>query len=252
MTDHTVTLRNPFGPGRRYMGLAGTQRRLLEPYRRHLRGFGAFSVRSRGTDLDKALARAVEEQVRREVVPSPQEFLGELNRLKEQGNELFRAGNAVDAGEYWCRALSLMQRVVSSRKAWPTMRAAGGVGYAEAVTGVVFQLISNRMAADVRVIRTMPRPDGDVLAHMLGSILQGAAMSGGVGEIFGVPGWEPDPAQEAKIGYRVAVGVRLAGGPLDVGHGFISRALEKAPDDAQIRREKEEYMRLGVAPPGPR
>ena len=243
-TIHTVTLWSPFGEGDPFINLVENQRRLLKPCREILRGLKDFAITGDYVDVDEGLATAVAEEVRQEDTPSGQEFLDELNRIKEAGNRAWRAGQTQAAFDFWCKGLNWSERMAARTEEWAAMRTDNGDGFTHAVVQAVFQLLNNQLAAFNLQLRQLPNVNYAMATYLLQAIISTYNTSTKLAVDYGAPGWGPDRAQAAKMSYRAAVGIRLAGGQPQLGYQLIDRALLLAPDDAQVRREYQEYMRL--------
>lgn len=233
-TKHRIRLKKKF--------TERVQNRLLQPYRNNLKGLNSVKIVGQ---IDAATAKDLEEEMKTEPVPEPEEFLQYMTNEKEKGNDSFREGDIDEAMAAWGMGLERIRRAICAKTVWPKLKAKGGQDWAESVAALVFQLNNNKAALVVSELRKDQSRQASSWTHdhndLVDIVSTCGMMAMETGQVLGISGWVPDQEQEAKLAYRLAVAHRLGRGCLDMAEMSIHRAMELAPDDRAIRKEMEEF-----------
>lgn len=229
-----------------------TQETLLHPFRTHITGFQNVSIHGA---VDPALAYTVKKEVRRSLWTSPEKVLSELQAAKDAGNTLYTSTSTITAHEKWSEALMRMRRIHSSAS-WPLLLARGGPDFATTFADLFFTTILNDVQARLRHMQSPSTPSSTILA-------MGAEITSDLHEAADIPSlfsdygatYSPPQPLMAKMAYRAALCWRLVGQvsrtleakdeALHAALGNIKDAVEVAPGDQTILREREAIFRWG-------
>ncbi|KAI2622085.1 hypothetical protein GGS21DRAFT_373714 [Xylaria nigripes] len=232
-SKHCVTVHNPFAETStpNFLNLE-RQERLLQPYRKHLRGFVAFEVVG---NVEASLAAAVSREVKRDPIQDPEELLQEMLQAKELGKRYFNQGNSNMASETWAKAALKLHKLVGS-DVWPRMKAESVDDWSDKMTEIFFQLYSNLAANTLRVMR-QKEADLELAGQYSGALYHAAQMASTASEVLQT-NWRPTPEQEANLCYRLASAHRIARDSIEVAEHCINLAAQHLPNDVSIQQEK--------------
>ncbi|KAI3324163.1 hypothetical protein HD806DRAFT_494284 [Xylariaceae sp. AK1471] len=238
-SKHCVTIHNLFArtSTHNYLDLKN-QERLLQPYRKHLRGFTSFKVVG---NVKPSLAAAVAQEVKQEPLQDPQDLLRDMLQHKEVGKKYFDEGDSNMASETWSKALIKLIRLVRS-DSWSRMKAESADDWSNSITEIFFQLNSNLTANTLRRMRETERTDIELAGQYAGSLYNAAQDASTASQMFNT-NWRPTPEQEAKLCYRLASAHRIARDNIDVAEHCINLAARQFPNDSAIQQEKEKIAR---------
>ncbi|KAI1433531.1 hypothetical protein GGR50DRAFT_668059 [Xylaria sp. CBS 124048] len=233
-SKHCVTLHNPFAntSSPNYLSLK-KQAGLLQPYRKHLRGFTSFEVVG---NVDSSLAEAVAREMRQDSIRDPQELVREMLLAKQLGKEYFDEGDSNMASGTWSKAsIKLLQLAGSAL--FTRMKAQSADGWSETLAELFFQLNSNLAANTLRVMRKELPRDPELAGQYAGSLYNAVQMASSASKMFDT-NWQPTPQQEAKLCYRLSSAHRIARDDVGVAEHCINLAAQHFPNDSAIQQEK--------------
>ncbi|KAL2281128.1 hypothetical protein FJTKL_11797 [Diaporthe vaccinii] len=220
LTKHNLTIHNTFdstlSPG--FMG-EKNQERLLQPYRRHLRGFSHFSVDG---SVSASLAESVEKAVAEENLPEPEEVLAEFKRNKDLGNRFFRQKEFHKAAEAYTTGY------IKS--------------FLHAIAETYYQVCLNCAQNILVFLRETSESDQTKIQYYCGKADYHVKSAMAAGDNF-TTDWRPNLQQMAKLSFRAASIERVLGN-MDAAKSLIDIARQQAPSDPVIRREAEEIEGL--------
>ncbi|KAF3765750.1 hypothetical protein M406DRAFT_329622 [Cryphonectria parasitica EP155] len=239
--EHTIDMLDPFmkNADPSYDTLAA-QKRLLQPFCDHYRGF--LNVKITGT-VDRALAASAVEEMQSDAVPDADEFVASLVQLKDEGNVLFHAGDYFEAGEKWSTATALLRRM-AVRRNWPRVQSLYGRGVLDKMAELLFTLYSNQAQAILSDMRGYDLDDEMEMDDARWRVDGNCRAAETVSNVLGT-WWTPSPRQRAKLLYKAAQAARLTGDLLEA-QSLIDEAKALQPGDPDIRRDADEISRLST------
>lgn len=239
LSKHSLTIHNTFdstlSPG--FMG-EKNQERLLQPYRRHLRGFSHFSVDG---SVSASLAESVEKAVAEENLPEPEEVLAEFKRNKDLGNRFFRQKEFHKAAEAYTTGY-IKVALIRNGNIWPQVAAKGGQGFLHAIAETYYQVCLNCAQNILVFLRETSESDQTKIQYYCGKADYHVKSAMAAGDNF-TTDWRPNLQQMAKLSFRAASIERVLGN-MDAAKSLIDIARQQAPSDPIIRREAEEIEGL--------
>ncbi|KAI7789042.1 hypothetical protein LA080_005146 [Diaporthe eres] len=239
LTKHNLTIHNTFdstlSPG--FMG-EKNQERLLQPYRRHLRGFSHFSVDG---SVSASLAESVEKAVAEENLPEPEEVLAEFKRNKDLGNRFFRQKEFHKAAEAYTTGY-IKVALIRNGNIWPLVADKGGQSFLHAIAETYYQVCLNCAQNILVFLRETSESDQTKIQYYCGKADYHVKSAMAAGDNF-TTDWRPNLQQMAKLSFRAASIERVLGN-MDAAKSLIDIARQQAPSDPVIRREAEEIEGL--------
>ncbi|KAJ8130148.1 hypothetical protein O1611_g3482 [Lasiodiplodia mahajangana] len=253
---HTITITNPFvnTSTPHYLNLRNQASstldytrseellffsRLLQPYRKRLRGFTSFKVMG---NVDPTLAEATMQEVSQGPPNDPKGLLRDILQRKELGQKYFDEGNINMASNTWCKASEKLFMLTTS-DIWQKMKAKTEADWSNRLTEVYFQLRSGWFRSIVRAMDQQKggEPGYDLYVDIYARVLERQIKEetyGSASDKFETS-WQPTPAQEAERHYLCAMGYRIARVHINDAERYINIAAESLPDDRAIQQEKE-------------
>ena len=216
-----------------------TQKTLLAPIRKHLRGFTSVQVAGR---VESSLALATREELQQDRWSDTQKVLSDFMAAKEAGTSLFQQRNLEMASLTWQDAALDIDKITGS-KSWPKLTARGGEYFVSQLADLYFIVRLN--IAHIQLTQMTDNPDSAYFAGILAQdALQCAMMS--MQKDYWMKGFKYTPANKhwAKLRYRLAMLKRLQGVPGTAGQALkmVDAALRLMPGDVGIMRERERIM----------
>lgn len=234
-SEHLIILEDPFGisTDAKY-DLVKNQKSLLQPFQNHLRGF--IDVKIQG-NVDKELAKTVQQEIANEELPNPDVFLEEVMHLKDKGNEFFREGNLDDALRM-CIWGNFMLRRLRRHQLWWHFRRKFGVDFLNSLAQLHFTLHSNIGQYRLQGMHEIQGADRGAKLLAVSGRVKRSAQRAMAGRKFSMT-WQPSAPEKATVIFRSAQAARFAG-ELAPAQELIRRALYLQPNDLSIRREARE------------
>ncbi|ORY02687.1 hypothetical protein BCR34DRAFT_574052 [Clohesyomyces aquaticus] len=214
------------------------QKALLEPVRKHLRGFPSINIYG---NVSHSYADGIMTETEKPAWPDPTQTLSQLYALKETGNQHYRTGNLVLACQAWVEARFTMQRIRGGTS-WANLRHRGGTTFRMKLAELRFTLCLNCAQSYIKSLQAqLPvLSSKHTILERLGDLaiqdLQEAEDC-----CISTSGWMPSDTQRAKLYYRYALCYRLAGDPRHANEAMdmIDLALEAAPADVVLEAERQ-------------
>lgn len=249
-TSHAFTLLSPkknLSPYASVLVIETTvQERLLRPYQTHLRGFQNVSIGAiLPNKVDKVLKTALVSAMRSTVVLDPVKFRNEIVHLTRLARNLSREGEQLLALSLLGKSIEKFFSLVSDAT-WLDLKLRGGLGYAESIAGIWYGFYVIHTITTSCLIHQLAHEEGAkrISGPLLLATKKIYKLALNTGSFLGIPEWEPEPKDEARLNYDVARSVRI--GCMDMktplGYITIKRAMEISPDDEDIQRENKEYQ----------
>jgi hypothetical protein len=112
---------------------------LLLPFRTHIRGFKIVTIHDSGRP---ALVATVQRELAQDRWTDPAEAINQPSSLKKRGNEIYNAGDLVDAHDYWSDTLSTILRMRRG-SSWEPLVAKGDQNFVNKVAKTCFLFCLN-------------------------------------------------------------------------------------------------------------
>jgi hypothetical protein len=235
-TTHEVVIHRP--QGSLEVTLA-RQKRLLEPFRRHVRGLNHFSIQGH---VDGSLAASVVAQVSKSYLsPDPDEVLATLRAHKQAGNECFNDGSTEEAGSSWANACYIIE-LHHRGPYWDTLVKLRPSFLAE-IYDLHFKLYLNQAQASLKIAEEALGDAAQIFGfsstadvYLNKAMLQVHDAAAEQAKFSSQVTWTPSTEQTAKLWYRKAKARRLMN---DLGPAYqaIQVAMGACPNEGAIRRE---------------
>lgn len=223
------------------------QRHMLEPYRMHLRGFRHTTINADSPNkVDKCLKLGVINEIESERHTDPFEFRDELTRLEHLVRNKLSDESKIPHLVCIYAGILRKARSVFKSQAWLDMKTEEGEENTEGIAKLLYRYISIHVTATTDAIPSLSRTElellRDEIRYMYKFLWENSTLR--FADTIRIPGFKPDPSQEAQLNYNVAHGIRLVGLPSQGSLGYMAarRALEIKPDDEDIQREILNYQ----------
>lgn len=270
-STHTLVLHCPPGYAQHEcMSLFAMQTRVLQLYRRILRGFEDVSICGTSTGWESGLYSATLKDIRSTDGKALAGFVdGFIDDLIELGNEgldiLSQTGDLEAADASWVKAVGICHTarisflysskssptyfkrtsLESNTEHWAQLRRLNGNACAVPIIMFWYGLIRLRLLEVLRLIRRgghlatrhgrAPRPTSSWAKFALMAYRESKI----VAKFFKVDDWLPQPSEEAEMCCTVAAIFRLLNASDKAAPAFTAmhRAVEVAPEDESVQRE---------------
>ncbi|KAJ4347708.1 hypothetical protein N0V95_005162 [Ascochyta clinopodiicola] len=213
-----------------------TQKVLLQPFRTRLRGFKNVKVRGL---VSREIAEAVEKEVAQDVASDPEAVMSNFQTQKNEGQSLYNSNRRDEACLKWQDAALEIEQLHqdSSRNA---LTEKGGVPFVARLAELYFF-----MRLNIAHLKTAGMEKGEPYADIMAEDTLKTAIAS-LRKDHWMPGfrWQPTDTHRAKLRYRHALFLRLAGDAscIRVAVSSIESAHRLLPDDAGIARERTRIL----------
>lgn len=213
-----------------------TVKNLLRPFRTELRGFPNVQVTGK---VSAGLAAAVHKEIASNEISDWRAAFEKMVQEKEAGSKLFQQGNIELASLAWLDATADIDRIHQS-STWEELVREGGESFLMSVAELYFLMRLN--IAHTELARVVSEGYFTILAEDSLLMARKSLEKG-----FWAKGqwkWEPEDRHKAKLWYREAMCTRLSGSVerAALAERLLEKALELAPNDAAILKEKESVI----------
>jgi hypothetical protein len=216
-----------------------TQKTLLAPFRKHLRGYTSVKISGH---IDKTLARTTREEIKQDRWCDPQTVLSDFTAAKDAGTKLFQQRDLVNASLTWQDAAVDIDKIFGST-AWPKLVALGGQPFVSQLAERYFLVRLNIAYIQLKQMTEEPAlaffagmMAEDTLHCAVKSLKQGHWMEGFKYKLANM--------HSAKLRYRLALSARLRREPGTAERAlkYVDGALKLLPGDAAIMQERERIV----------
>jgi hypothetical protein len=213
-----------------------TQERLFMPFMTNLFGYKAVEINGH---VESSLADVVRQDIAQDRYSNPAMVLAEFAASKDRGSQLFKDRQFEEACIGWQDAVYDMENLIES-SSWPNLIRKGGEAFVSEIAPLYFLMQLNIAHVQLGGMQKMAF-GAELLAE---GALNSAVRSMKPG--FWKPGYKYKPSLQhiAKLRYRYAMFMRLQGDPQNANRAltYIESALRSQPDDAVLKRERENIL----------
>lgn len=251
-TRHTLAFTTNFHENNvvpEYLTRAEIHSQVLQPFRKHLRGFSSVSLQGSCVGLDGALATAAVQDMKSGFTLEPEKILSDIeelvswSRLWYEKNSYWHIMLPILKATDWCK------RAVSDAKVWARIqvKASDRRAFVEKMLLEAYNLVTLQVQMLFKFVHDMD-PDQDDCYTAL--TMQAYEMSLAVARWFGAPDWRPRIQKEIIMNYFTAK-VLLAnqntpftGQPLAIGYKAAHRVLELLQQARDYKVDKKKLEKL--------
>lgn len=224
-----------------YLTRAEIHEKILQPFRKHLRGFYSVSLQGSSVGLGGALAATAVQDMTSQFIPDPVQTLSDMEDLHLLSERWLETGCYFHVVLPIFKVIDLCKRAVRHPGMWAAMqsKASDPTSFVKKMLGEAY----NSLVVQMRIWLMFP---GQISPHAphTAYFKQTYELCLAAARAFDAPDWRPSTSLEWAMNLSVAQGVYRyrkpcrTGIPLAVGYKAAQRAFELAPG----REESETLM----------
>lgn len=240
-TDHKLQFTTNFHEGNvvpEYLARAEVHEKVLQPFRKYLRGFPSVSVQGSCVGLDRELAAAAVEDMQSQSIPVPEEILTELDGLYSLSSEWIEKGSYYFSILPIYKAWSLCKCIVKDSQMWAGVqsKASDRRVFVEKILFIAYTFLLLQLMCWIKFASQLS-PHGVYRSY----IMTTHEMCLAAARWFGAPSWSPSNHHEKEMHDYTAKAllahsdVVLDVWPLAIGYKAALRALQLAPESKEVK-----------------
>lgn len=199
-----------------YLKKDSTRRKILQPFRDHLREFWHVSVHGYCIGLSRTLAITASKDMQYRFIPDPQKLISYIHSLQLLGRKLESKRGIIESALPVGKATALCRRVVFYPFQWEEIqrKADDAKAFREGIARMAYALLFCRIATAHHFMVEATAVERDALKPsvtikgVVHRVMRTYYMSHAIGKTFGASSWTPDTWMETCFDTDVAAGYK--------------------------------------------